>query len=294
MEWAYFFVGLAIIAPLVIAIAAYSNSREQRNSTETLWKSEGCQTTKKIDTLLIDDKRRQWTVLGCTKIYTYSDIIDFEISENGKSYKSKNGVIRAVAGGALFGAAGAIVGASTAQKVQTINSMAVKIFVRDNNNPMITIPLVTIPVQTDSAAYSLSYNVATQIIAQLSYMRDVAHPTSMNMDYDIPCTDKKLNKIHTKIVGVTKNNDDGMPIQSILKTLSPSDKIILVREPDNPYDKNAIKVICEYQHIGYIQSDLAETLAPLMDSGKQISASITGITGGTSGKSYGCNILITK
>lgn len=96
----------------------------------------------------------------------------------------------------------------------------------------------------------------------------------------------------TKIAGVTKKNDGGIDIQSILPTLDDGDVLTFVREPDNPYDKNAIKVICDYQHIGYVKADLAEEIAPLMDEGKTLKGCISEITGGGD-KNYGCNIHIS-
>ena len=43
----------------------------------------------------------------------------------------------------------------------------------------------------------------------------------------------------------------------------------LVREPDNPYDKNAIKIaLFGHFEFGYIPSPIASKIAPLMDSGK--------------------------
>lgn len=49
----------------------------------------------------------------------------------------------------------------------------------------------------------------------------------------------------------------------------------LEREPDNPYDKNAIKVKQHFKNggsaqLGYVPSELAKTFAPLMDDGQTI------------------------
>lgn len=75
--------------------------------------------------------------------------------------------------------------------------------------------------------------------------------------------------------------------------LEDGSKLNFAREPNNPYDTNAIKVICDYQHIGYIKAELAEEIAPIMDSGKELKGYITQITGGIDGKNYGCNIHIS-
>lgn len=98
--------------------------------------------------------------------------------------------------------------------------------------------------------------------------------------------------LHTKVVGVTKQNEDGKNIQDILKDLYDGCDLTLKRDPKNPYDPNAIKVYADGEHIGYINRDLARDLAKSMDSGRTVEASIDEITGGKDGLYYGCNIRI--
>lgn len=104
------------------------------------------------------------------------------------------------------------------------------------------------------------------------------------------------DEIYTKIAGVTHRNEEGRSIQRILKDLADYDpdslNLTLEREPDNPYDENAIKVYCEGEHIGYIKAELAKKLADLVDDGV-VSGSVSEITGGTEGHLYGCNICLT-
>ena len=48
---------------------------------------------------------------------------------------------------------------------------------------------------------------------------------------------------------------------------------ILIREPDNPYDAQAISVsLGGVWHMGYIPRFLASTLAPMMDEGREFDA----------------------
>lgn len=98
--------------------------------------------------------------------------------------------------------------------------------------------------------------------------------------------------LHTKVVGVTKQNENRKNIQSILKDLYDGCDLTLKRDPKNQYDSNAIKVYAEGEHIGYISKDLAKDLAPKMDKGVVVTASIDEITGGEDGLYYGCNIKI--
>jgi len=44
---------------------------------------------------------------------------------------------------------------------------------------------------------------------------------------------------------------------------------VLVREPDNPHDPNAIRVaLFAHYYMGYIPKPIAEKVAPIMDAGK--------------------------
>lgn len=103
---------------------------------------------------------------------------------------------------------------------------------------------------------------------------------------------KSYRTIHSKLSGVTKKNEDGEKIQLILADLYDGCELELVREPDNQYDANAIKVYAHDEHIGYINAQLAKDLARKMDNGINIEASIDEITGGEDGHNYGCNIII--
>lgn len=101
--------------------------------------------------------------------------------------------------------------------------------------------------------------------------------------------------LHTKIAGVTKKNEDDMPIQEILAGLIhenvEGDALELEHEIDNPYDENAIMVYHNGVHIGYLNRGLAEKLVDDVDAGL-VSAEISEITGNDK-TYYGCNIEIT-
>ena len=78
--------------------------------------------------------------------------------------------------------------------------------------------------------------------------------------------------IETVVVGVTH---DGR--QEVVDRLWPGDEVILRREPNNLYDRNAIMVLrWNDEQIGYIERGLASTLAPKFDVyGKDVKAVIT-------------------
>jgi hypothetical protein len=97
--------------------------------------------------------------------------------------------------------------------------------------------------------------------------------------------------IRTKIVGVTKTNPDGGERQKLLSKCKAGQTLLLIREPKNQYDPNAI-MVCTHARtqLGYIDSELAEDMAPVMDQGNGATAQITKITGQDI---IGCNIEIT-
>ena len=70
----------------------------------------------------------------------------------------------------------------------------------------------------------------------------------------------------------------------------------LVREPENPFDKNAIKIVVNLRKtvIGYVPRGLAAGLAAVIDAGVNVKAELLQILGGYSYKeSYGCLLDIT-
>lgn len=88
-------------------------------------------------------------------------------------------------------------------------------------------------------------------------------------------------------------NDDGSSRQAILKTCSSGDPLVLKREPKNKYDRNAIAVFRGTDQLGYLSKEVAEELAKVMDSGKELTANILEISGGEKGKpTLGCNVQI--
>jgi len=77
-------------------------------------------------------------------------------------------------------------------------------------------------------------------------------------------------------------------------SMQEGDILILEREPTNPHDPNAIKILFGDVLLGYIPRGTASSLAPIIDTGKAgFFAHIESITGGTEGKEFhGMNIKI--
>ena len=85
----------------------------------------------------------------------------------------------------------------------------------------------------------------------------------------------KLQNIKLKVVGVTFTNEDtGIPRQKILSQLDNSSAVFLEREPNNKFDKNAVKVMTLIGQVGYIGKDYASILSEMMDAGRVFKADI--------------------
>lgn len=68
----------------------------------------------------------------------------------------------------------------------------------------------------------------------------------------------------------------GGDAKAIAESLTAESEIRLEREPENPYDAYAIRVLIEDQHIGYIERDKAAWISPLLDEGRSATVRCTG------------------
>ena len=85
----------------------------------------------------------------------------------------------------------------------------------------------------------------------------------------------------SKVVGVTRENDDGTLRQQIIRQeVAEEDPLYLEAEPDNPYDPNAIKVLSKDKNqIGYLKRELAEKVRPAIDNQTEIHAKASWVNG---------------
>lgn len=98
----------------------------------------------------------------------YSDIIEFDLLEDGASVSS-GGLGRAVVGGLLLGGVGAIVGGITgSKKAKNIcNKLVLKLTVKNHPTPTIFINFVIKEIKTKSKEYEYAYNQAQQCLSKL-------------------------------------------------------------------------------------------------------------------------------
>ena len=100
--------------------------------------------------------------------YSYKDIIDYELIEDGTSM-IKGGVGRALVGGMLLGGLGAIVGSATGKKKvkQTCTNLVIKITVNNIAAPVEYISLISSATNKNSMIYRTAYQDAQEIISLL-------------------------------------------------------------------------------------------------------------------------------
>jgi len=101
---------------------------------------------------------------------------------------------------------------------------------------------------------------------------------------------EEAEAFHTKVAGVTFEGR-----QAIIQSLTPGQMLLLQREPSNPHDPHAVKVLTDGgQQIGYLSARVAARLAPTMDSGARYSATASQITGGGEDRSFGVNVYLQR
>ena len=125
--------------------------------------------TKRVGGFIeFDDDRKKWLIPDKKKapqIYSYGDILDCDLIEDEESLTS-GGLGRAIAGGLLFGGAGAIVGGVTGKKkTKTIvRSMKIQITLNSLETPVIYLTLINTPIKTDSFVYKTLEASAREIL----------------------------------------------------------------------------------------------------------------------------------
>jgi single-stranded-DNA-specific exonuclease len=80
---------------------------------------------------------------------------------------------------------------------------------------------------------------------------------------------------HTKIAGVSFEGR-----QDVIAGLRAGAPLDLVREPDNPHDRNAIAVHYGNLQLGFFNRRLAARIAPVIDAGMRYRARVASLTGG--------------
>ena len=130
---------------------------------------------------------------------------------------------------------------------------------------------IAVPLANESDAF-----VERVFAAGDSYLRD---PYSTIGDATI---------FNSKLVGVSFEGR-----QDVISGLRVGSELELERQPDNPYDANAIAVRYGNLQVGFIRREIAAHLGPRIDAGARYRARIASLTGGGE-KHRGVNIVVER
>lgn len=132
--------------------------------------------TKVIGTAIqFDDNNKKMLIpslYGKDNIYSYNDIVSFELLEDDEVVTS-GGLGRAAVGGVLFGGAGAVVGAVTGRKNKGVcHSLGIKLTINNINQPVVYISFIQTKTKTDSATYKIAANQAQECLSVFQLICD--------------------------------------------------------------------------------------------------------------------------
>ncbi len=119
-------------------------------------------------------------------LFKYSQIVSFDLIENGSSIAS-GGLGRAVVGGLLFGGAGAVVGAVTRSYNELCTELSIKITVKDYSAPAVYVHLVSSGgIMKNTIQYNNYLKIAQDILSKLQIItNNIDSSTTVNTT-DLP------------------------------------------------------------------------------------------------------------
>lgn len=140
-----------------LTIEALKKGIEQNN--EMLARQQIFKPTSEVGTYLkVDDNNKMFMTSGL--LFNYDNLVSYELIEDGSTL-TKSGLGRAVVGGALFGGAGAVVGAITGHKQkETCDSLKILITLKDTNCTTVYIPFITVSVKKNGTVYQSAKSLA--------------------------------------------------------------------------------------------------------------------------------------
>lgn len=120
-----------------------------------------------------------------------------------------------------------------------------------------------------------------ELVRRVSDMYHISHEDEADFLSGV-CPDCEINDarafepydVTMDLAGITQ---EGRPDR--IEQLKIGDEVRFVREPDNPYDTNAIDVRSEQGSLGHVHGEIAKFLSPLMDQGiLKITAKVASMT----------------
>jgi len=106
-----------------------------------------------------------------SRSFAYKDLVSFEMIEDGQLLTS-SGTDKAVAGGLLFGVAGAVVGSTMKKTTNICSNMQLRIAVNDVLSPSIVVNLISPPgAVKNGIMYTEAFNFAKEVCSTLAVIQ---------------------------------------------------------------------------------------------------------------------------
>ena len=114
-------------------------------------------------------------------IFDYSEILNFEVLEDGNSI-TKGGLGKAIVGGAIFGLAGAIAGGTSKKTKQICNKLEIKLTTKNIDEPVIYINLINTETKKNGFVYKTASKSVQNILSKFQIILN-----QQSEDKNIPC-----------------------------------------------------------------------------------------------------------
>jgi len=127
-----------------------------------------------------DEEKKQWLIPDgflsgkkTSRIYSYDDIIEYELLEDGDTV-IKGGIGSEIAGGILFRSQQSLAGRITVgnKSKKSINSLKIKITVKQAPKPAEYINLIKYKTKVTSSIYITSYGLAQEVLSMLAHIQE--------------------------------------------------------------------------------------------------------------------------
>ena len=109
--------------------------------------------------------------------------------------------------------------------------------------------------------------------------RDEASAGRVKLNYLTPDeNDRPLESWECIVVGIDRRGLQGGQRQDVIAKLAKGEPIVLIRDPGNKLDADAVALFMEDGHdIGYLPREIAAKIAPRLDSGSPVTASVLAV-----------------
>jgi uncharacterized membrane protein len=175
-----FVIILIFIIIIIAAVVSAKNTEEGNEQCLAHLQSINFLVSKKTEfgdiALYVDDTNKKWAIKTRrneeVKIFGYSDLLEFEVYEDGNSI-AKGRAGSALVGGLLFGVVGAVVGGAGKKSISnTCKVLQLRIRVNNLYCPEIILDFINTETKKDSFIYRTNFEIAKNMAATLSYIHN--------------------------------------------------------------------------------------------------------------------------